>query len=498
MLKKIASNTISQILSKVFTAIISIFLISALTKYLSPEMYGQYNKIYNYLAIFTFLADLGLYTISVREISKDRENAHKIVGNVMSLRFILAIAIIFLSVLIALFLPGYNSNITLISIFIISIFSVFSLMNSSVLSLMQAFMKIEFSGVTFVIGKIVNLSIILFIIYFIYPKNTTTSFDNSFILIMISGLIGIIVNYYMNYFYAKKIVEIKFLFDIDYMKHLFKISLPYGVALFLSIVYFKVDVVIISLLEPQVKADLSIAFYSLPMKIIEVLMVIGVFFLNSILPSLSELFKENNLEKITILLKNSFRFLFSFSLIIVVLGILFGKDIISIIATKDYLDSTIHNYTSYDAMIVVLFVLLFYFISSLFNYIFIASKNEKTILHINIIITIVNIVGNILLIPKFSFIGSALTTLFSQILLFGLSYYFSRKIIKFDFDFFYLLKAIIFSIFMFLLGNYFLLNYNLGHIGNILIYGTIFFIIFIGYFLLLNKSIISGQLKLKN
>jgi O-antigen/teichoic acid export membrane protein len=39
MFKKIVSNTIAQILSKVGTAIIAIFLISLLTNYLTIEMY---------------------------------------------------------------------------------------------------------------------------------------------------------------------------------------------------------------------------------------------------------------------------------------------------------------------------------------------------------------------------------------------------------------------------------------------------------------------------
>jgi O-antigen/teichoic acid export membrane protein len=56
--KKIASNTLSQIFSKVVTAVIAIFLISILTNYLSLEMYGLYSKIYNYIGIFVFLADL--------------------------------------------------------------------------------------------------------------------------------------------------------------------------------------------------------------------------------------------------------------------------------------------------------------------------------------------------------------------------------------------------------------------------------------------------------
>jgi len=54
MFKKIASNTISQILSKAGTAIISIFLISLLTNYLSLELYGLYSKVYNYIGIFVF------------------------------------------------------------------------------------------------------------------------------------------------------------------------------------------------------------------------------------------------------------------------------------------------------------------------------------------------------------------------------------------------------------------------------------------------------------
>ncbi|MDF1682802.1 MAG: oligosaccharide flippase family protein [Patescibacteria group bacterium] len=79
MFKKIASNTISQIFSKVATAIISIFLISMLTNYLPVDKYGLYSKIYNYSSIFVFLADLGLYTITIREITNNKSNTKKII-----------------------------------------------------------------------------------------------------------------------------------------------------------------------------------------------------------------------------------------------------------------------------------------------------------------------------------------------------------------------------------------------------------------------------------
>jgi hypothetical protein len=57
-----------------------------------------------------------------------------------------------------------------------------------------------------------------------------------------------------------------------------------------------------------------------------------------------------------------------------------------------YLDNQIHLYTSSDAFLIVLWVLLFFYISLIFNYIFIASKHEKKLVYINLFITIFNIV----------------------------------------------------------------------------------------------------------
>ena len=87
--KKIYTNTLAQIAGKVMTGLISIFLIKIVADYLDTSGYGMYSKIYNYLSIFAVLADLGLYTISVREMSQVHDNPEKlekISGNILSLR----------------------------------------------------------------------------------------------------------------------------------------------------------------------------------------------------------------------------------------------------------------------------------------------------------------------------------------------------------------------------------------------------------------------------
>ena len=483
MLKKIASNTFSQILSKVVTAIIAIFLISILTNYLSVEMYWLYSKIYNYTWIFVFLADLGLYAISIREISNNKENSSKIVWNVMTLRLILWILILVFSTLLAFLLPWYNSLLAILSIIIASLFTILQLLNSSILALMQANMKIEFSAVSLIIAKIVNVLLIAIIAYFIYPKETIQDsiYFSPFLFIIWAWVISVFINTLLNYFYAKKITDIKFEFDYEYIKHLFKISLPYWIALFLSVVYFKVDIILLSIIEWPELWDLSIALYSLPMKIVEVLMVIGWFYMTSLLPSLSSWFKEKDDKKLINLTDISFKILFAFAAVLFVWGVLFRNYIIRIIANEDYITTT-HIYNSSDAFLIVFIIILFYFLSLVFIYVLVAAEKQSKLLKINIFITIFNIVWNILLIPKYSFMWSWVTTLLSQILLFIFWYYHTKKLINFNLPIFFIFRVIVVSALIFLLWFYFILNFSKGLYFDFIFYSLILGLLYFIYF----------------
>jgi len=487
MFKKIASNTISQIITKAITAIISIFLISILTNFLSLEMYWLYSKIYNYIWIFVFLADLWLYAITIREISSKPQNSKKIVWNVMTLRLILGILILFVSLAIAYFLPWYNTSIALLCIFIASIFTIIQLLNSSILALMQANMKIEFSLFSTVLWKIINLIWIIIIVYLVFGLNY---FDNiitanikeniPFVLIFVVACLWVLVNTILNYFYARKIVNFGFEFDFLYIKYIFKISLPYWIALFLSVIYFKIDIILLSLIEWPKLWDLSIALYSLPMKIVEVLMVVWGFYMTSILPSLTKAFKEKSSDKLTNLIQISFKILFSFSMLVFSLWILFREYLIEIVANKDYLFPE-HVFNSSDAFLIVFAVVVFYFISLVFIYSLVASNNQNKLLKINIFVTIFNIAGNIILIPIYSFVWAWIITLLSQILLMILWYFYTKKLIKFSLPLFFIIKNILFWIFIYIIWLFILNNFSIGLYFDFIIYWWILFGIYAGF-----------------
>jgi len=75
---------------------------------------------------------------------------------------------------------------------------------------------------------------------------------------------------------------------------------------------------------------------------------------------------------------------------------------------------------------------VFYFMFLLFQYIFIAAEKQSDLLKINIAITLFNIIWNIILIPKYSFLWAWIVTVLSQFLLMILAYFYSRKITQFQ------------------------------------------------------------------
>lgn len=484
------------------TAFISIFLIKVLTNYLSIDEYGLYSKIYNYLSIFAVIADLGLYTITIREISENKDDksmVQKIIWNMLTIRMSLWLMIILFSVWVAFFLPWYNTKLALCSIFIASIFTLFGLLDSAIRSLLQAYLKTEFSFISTTVWRIVNFITILLVAFIIFPESAIQNNPDlrfwAFIAVMISGLIWNIVMTAMIYNYSKKVEKISLHFDWDYIKHLFKISLPYGVALFLNVVYFKVDVVLLSVLEPRAIADRDIALYGVPMKIVEVGMMFGTLFLNSMLPLFTESIKKKEKDKLLDLIGKAYKSLAFLGIWIVAYLLAHGREVITMISTSDYLDKTL-RYNSLDAYNVVIFIFFAYFISSIFTYLLIANNEQSKLLKVNLVITTFNLIGNIIFIPYFSFFGSAIITLISQFLLLGFTYYHTHKLAKFNFLPKFSLVAILIGflawISSFLFLNYVHLPFTIEVIISTCIFGTIYLWLFFG---LLGRGFLETVLK---
>ena len=69
--RKIAHNTIIQIVGKSISTVIGLIVASMLFRYLGKEGYGNYTTVMVFLQFFGILVDMGLYIILIKKISED-------------------------------------------------------------------------------------------------------------------------------------------------------------------------------------------------------------------------------------------------------------------------------------------------------------------------------------------------------------------------------------------------------------------------------------------
>ncbi|MBI2464381.1 flippase [Candidatus Peregrinibacteria bacterium] len=407
--RKILSNTGYQVMGRAFTALLSIIIVKLLTNYLEPDGYGQYVTVYSYLAFFGVAADLGLFTIAVREMSKDENNIPFIIGNVLSLRTLLCVAMMIVAIITAAIIPKYDNTLIPLGVAIASLSTIFSILAGTISSVLQVHLKMQYSIFSLIIGRIVSFLYMLWIVLYAFKNDPHTGFIH----LMIAGNINAAILLGLTYFYTSKFARISYRFDWIFWRDVLIKALPYGFALILSMIYFQIDSIILSLM----KGTQEVGIYGVPMKMLEILNIVPVFFMNSVLPVLTRHIKDHS-PKVKMILQYAFDFLVITALPMVVGAYLLAYQITFVIASPDFLSRISEGFYGSDIGIKILaFAMFFAYINSIFGFSLVALDRQVDLLKINACGVIFNIASNILVIPHWGFRGAAFMSIFSELLI---------------------------------------------------------------------------------
>lgn len=133
--------------------------------------------------------------------------------------------------------------------------------------------------------------------------------------------------------------------------------------------YFKVDVILLSLIESPEIHDTSIGLYSMAMKLVEVGMIFGTVYLNSLLPILSDRKLDRSARGHHFHTAGVLMLLCGGGLS---LGLFFlATPLITLLGGEAYTHHLPHS--SVDALEIAAFVFVTYFLISLTNYLLIAE-----------------------------------------------------------------------------------------------------------------------------
>jgi O-antigen/teichoic acid export membrane protein len=203
-------------------------------------------------------------------------------------------------------------------------------------------------------------------------------------------------------------------------KHTFfklgKIAIPFALAAIFSRIYSRADTIILS----KLAGDQAVGWYSIPKKISNAFRFLPMALIASVYPKFSEYYKDNK-EKLAYLLERSLKYLMLLVFPISVGIMLLSQDIVITIYTEEYVRSIL-------PLKVLMISLFFSFISFPLGAFLNACDRQKTQTAIVGIVMTVNVILNLILIPKFSVLGAAISALVGNLLLAVLGYYFVPKI----------------------------------------------------------------------
>lgn len=436
--RKIVSNTLAQIIGKLLVTIIGLTTVKMTTSYLAVNGYGEYTAVYEFLAFFGIAADLGFFTIGVKEMSQNEEKIPIIIGNILTLRTISVVIAMLGAIGLAFSMNQYSDTRIPLGIAISSITVFFTMMNGTITSVLQVKMKMHIASIATIAGKIVTVLFMVYVIYYGYPEDK----DMGFNMLMVAGVVGAVVMNFGTNYYVRKITPLKHRFDLAIWKEIITKSLPYGIALILSTIYFRMNSVLISTLLPMPRAQQELGIYGVASKLLEQFTIIPLYFMNSVLPVLAKKIKEGG-EKYKTIIRYSFDFLVAMSVPMVVGIYLLAYPIVFIISTPEFLSRTAEGFYGSDmALKILIFALLFQFINILFAFILIAANKQGKLLYINGACVTLNLLINFYLIPSYGFIGASITYVISELFILIVAAFMAHRYVKFSLNFINVFKII--------------------------------------------------------
>ncbi|MEA1925984.1 MAG: flippase [Patescibacteria group bacterium] len=390
--RKIAYNVAVSSVTKILSTVLALVGIGLITRYLGQDIFGLYVIAIAFFLFFESLGDWGLHQTVTREISRPNANEKEIMSKIAGLRIAISLLVIIVAPLIIFFLP-YSIQLKQ-ALVIISFAFFFSSLRQLLIGLFQKRLLMDRVSIAELIGKIIQVALIF----------AGVKLNLGFNFIVSTLLVTMAFNFFVVLWLSRKFLTFKPSIDTHFWKKFLKQSLPIGMSVFITFIYFKADSIILSFLQPAQ----AVGIYGASYKIIENLSFFPSMIVGLTMPILAYNVFSNR-KKFELVVNKNFK-IFLILVFPLIIGTLFLADgIINVIVGSGFEESVL-------VLRIIIFSIAFIFFGNLFNNILIAAKFQKELFCALSVCAIFNLTANILFIPKYSYIATSYTSVATELL----------------------------------------------------------------------------------
>ena len=397
--RRIARNTALLLIASVASFVLGFFFTMYVARHLGAEGFGVLSFGLAFTAIFGVFTDIGLQALMIREIARDKASAAKYLGNVAVVKVLLGILTFGVMALVINLLDYPQQTVNMVYLLGLAVvLNAFSLMFYAVFF---AYERMEFQALGQVLGGAILLAGAFWAISHDY------SIAGFALFYAIASLVTLGYSLAIS---AWKFTLPRIEVDLGFWKRTFRETWTFGLAALFAGFFYYIDSVMLSL----IKGEEAVGWYSAAYRLISVLYFIPMAYFSSIFPLMSRLhITSKELQRFTN--ERSFKYMLILGIPIGVGTTILANKIVLLIFGLGYVNSI-------TPLQILVWAIVFAFVSGVFTQSF-ASANKQIV--VTIVVTIcaaVNVILDIILIPRYGVTGASVSALATQSLVFVMYY----------------------------------------------------------------------------
>jgi O-antigen/teichoic acid export membrane protein len=403
--QRIAKNTLALSLGSLATAILGFFSMMYAARYLSASGFGVLTFALAFAAIFNVFTDVGLSTLTIREVAKDKALAPKYLGNIVVLK-ILSSVIVFALVALIINLLGYPQE-TIRVVYLIALSCILDSFSLTLSSVFQAYERMEFVTIGSVLVAVLRLGGILLVI-----GQGGGIIALGYVYLSVSAvLLGYSVT-----ILTLKFARLKTESDLSFWKSVLGQAWPFGLVAVFTTIYYWIGSVTLSLMQ----GEEAVGWYNAAFRVFLVLELIPTAYFSSVFPVMSKFFVSS---------QESLRFIYEKSIKhLIIIGVPIGAGI-TILADKVILLIFGAEFSpSVIALQILIWSMLFLFVSRVFGLLFNSLNKQVIVAKVTVSCALLNVLLNVVLIPRYSYIGASIATLTTEFVALAVVFVWSWRI----------------------------------------------------------------------
>lgn len=364
-----------------------------------PAEYGAFFAIFNFTYLFNMLLDMGITNFNNRNIARNTQLLTKHLSGILTLKLLLGVFYLVV-VFIAGFVIGYKD----FQLKILFWTAINQFLNSLIQYLRSNITALFMFKTDSILSILDRLLMIIICSILLWGNVTTQPFKiewfvhSQTVAYTISAIIAFLI-------VLHKAKPFKFNWSLPFAKMILKKSWPFAMLHLLMSSYNRIDSVMIERILPIEIASFETGIYASAFRLLDALVMIAVLFSVILLPLFSRMLKEK--ADLTPIIKTSFSMLLFFSVTATVILINYKTPVLQLL----YPDSFTQSADVFRLLIPCIIPISFTYI---FGTLLTANGNMRMMNITSMVGIFVNVIVNLILIPKLHAEGAAIASLSTQ------------------------------------------------------------------------------------